>query len=89
MKFANPYVFANAITSPSLRRVWVEMSMTPNVMPEIKSPSLRRVWVEMAVAEAVVTAVTSPSLRRVWVEMCTHRARPRFWSVTLLAEGVG
>ena len=64
--------------SPSLRRVWVEISEPLVPVKEISgSPSLRRVWVEIGTSLSRSYFQTeSPSLRRVWVEIkrfCTNR----------------
>ena len=47
MKCKNEEANIGYVPSPSLRRVWVEMTAALNGMSDSMSPSLRRVWVEM------------------------------------------
>ena len=74
---------ARSTSSPSLRRVWVEIQAElSRCNQQAASPSLRRVWVEISSrAAAAPPLLASPSLRRVWVEIkrfCTNRRiRPR------------
>ena len=81
--------YANLL-SPSMRRVWIEISLKRRIFESPQSPSMRRVWIEIIwCCTWMKPRPTSPSMRRVWIEM----GRPSFlWhydaGVTLHAEGV-
>ena len=63
-------VFLCPVTSPSMRREWIEIDGLPFcALTSIPSPSMRREWIEINVKQNNVQTWLSPSMRREWIEI--------------------
>ena len=57
--------------SPSVWRVWIEISMLCLVAAMLVSPSVWRVWIEIGQQQSLTGSKLSPSVWRVWIEIYT------------------
>ena len=77
-----------SFTSPSARKVWIEISKSEYIARVGKSPSARKVWIEMWIESVRKQAFASPSARKVWIEIYQGLYKCRFPYVTFREEGV-
>ena len=79
----------SCVTSPSMRREWIEMSSRIVSAFSLPSPSMRREWIEIQHSIPRTIISMSPSMRREWIEMQTMSPLVgKFRRVSLHAEGV-
>ena len=69
LKYASPVQSVRQVTSPSMRREWIEICKPESVFRYCTSPSMRREWIEMLILHRAAQTRTSPSMRREWIEM--------------------
>ena len=74
--------------SPSMRREWIEIRWSNDIINGIESPSMRREWIEMSSVCNALPFPTSPSMRREWIEIAASRDANSSIVVSLHAEGV-
>ena len=77
-----------ARSSPSARKVWIEITCAYCHSRQQKSPSARKVWIEIWKRDANRTGRMSPSARKVWIEITIVRRRKDVKIVTFRKEGV-
>ena len=89
MKFTPPRSPAHLLSSPSMRREWIEITDIVTRTRAGESPSMRREWIEMVyVKEEFLHMKRSPSMRREWIEIQFCRKIVKNYQVSLHAEGV-
>ena len=77
------------MTSPSMRREWIEILFWLLLVKFRQSPSMRREWIEICKMVVDITTGRSPSMRREWIEIRRYRRYPTLSIlVSLHAEGV-
>ena len=52
-----------------MRREWIEIRWSNDIINGIESPSMRREWIEMSSVCNALPFPTSPSMRREWIEI--------------------
>ena len=57
------------VSSPSMRREWIEISILRLCHWRRGSPSMRREWIEMNWVSFCEISLPSPSMRREWIEI--------------------
>ena len=88
LKSDNESVRLSTTSSPSARKVWIEISLSPFPSTYCTSPSARKVWIEIKKQRQSSSTEESPSARKVWIEINgpEQTAVGRF--VTFHKEGV-
>jgi len=62
--------FSGRLSSPSVRKVWIEIRRKMECACGIPSPSVRKVWIEMEPkSPRKYRLCASPSVRKVWIEI--------------------
>ena len=74
--------------SPSVRKVWIEISESAIILSTKLSPSVRKVWIEILQMFVITGFEGSPSVRKVWIEICSYFADGAAMDVTFRKEGV-
>ena len=70
MKYVFCLFFPLWVSSPSMRREWIEILSEIKLYPKSLSPSMRREWIEMRfLVRRIAPQYASPSMRREWIEM--------------------
>ena len=77
-----------ARSSPSARKVWIEITCAYCHSRQQKSPSARKVWIEIWKRDANRTGRMSPSARKVWIEIACEVTIGAMSAVTFRKEGV-
>ena len=90
MKLNPKRAFNGSVASPSVRKVWIEISTPLVTLPcEVSSPSVRKVWIEIIGLYSSCVTSQSPSVRKVWIEILFGHLIDLFRSlVTFRKEGV-
>ena len=74
--------------SPSVRKVWIEITIAPAHRTDTTSPSVSKVWIEIENLLEEQTNRRSPSARKVWIEMISSSDTWKNSFVTFRKEGV-
>ena len=78
LKFCCRANYIRAFTSPSARKVWIEIYIYCDTDScKAASPSARKVWIEIFDYDKFASALVSPSARKVWIEICKRCIKMR------------